>query len=126
VARLQLNERELTALRACLASAIDGTCIPAWEFESLFGCSRGRAKRSLEAGVRRIELRGERPSEPTCERMVLLLSALLGASPGDQDNELLELLIARLGAHDDRAPLRSGISLREDVALLAVKRSGST
>lgn len=117
MARLLLSEHELKLLRACLAAAVSGACIPEWEFEALFGCSRGRATRSLEAGVRRIESRQDRPSEAVCERMVLLLSALLGASQQGQmagaDASVHELtqLIERLSVPAE-TPHKSGVALR--------------
>jgi hypothetical protein len=119
VARLQLSERELHVLRASLASAVEGACIPEWELEALVGCSRGALKRSLDAGMRRLERRGERPSEPTGERMVLLLSAMLGASHGRVAE--LEGLIERL-ATPERSPLQSGVRLRGDVLPRAQQR----
>jgi hypothetical protein len=112
VARLQLSERELHVLRASLASAVEGACIPEWELEALAGCSCSGLKRSLDAGMRRLELRGERPSESTCERMVLLLSAMLGASEGPATE--LQGLIARLGT-PERSPLESGVALRGEL-----------
>lgn len=121
MARLLLSEHELNLLRTCLVSALDGTCIPDWEFAALFGCSRGNATRSLEAGVRRIEGRQERPSEVVCERMVLLLSALLGASHGRASarpsSEDLTLLIARLSLPEE-TPRKSGVALREDATFV--------
>ncbi|HEX5658644.1 MAG TPA: hypothetical protein VFX59_15680 [Polyangiales bacterium] len=98
-------------LRTSLASALEGACIPDWEFDALIGCSRARARRSFEAGVRRLETRGELPGETTCERMVVLLSALLGASRGSGE---LERLVARLGVQE-RSALESGVALREDL-----------
>jgi hypothetical protein len=115
VAQLQLSERELHLLRASLASAVEGACMPQWELEALTGCSQGALKRCLDAGTRRLERRGELPSESTRERMVLLLSATLGASHGQAASEL-EGLIARL-ATPERSPLESGIALRGDVLL---------
>jgi hypothetical protein len=121
VARLQLSERELHVLRTSLHAAVDGACIPGWEFEALIGCTRSRARRSLDAGLRRIELRGERPAEPVCERMVLLLSAALGARQALAADELRPL-IAKLTAQE-RSPLESGIALRGDVVVPKRARS---
>lgn len=115
MARLQLSERELQILRESLTTAVEGTCIPDWEFEALIGGTRSRVKRSLEAGLRRIETRGERPSESTCERMLLLLSSMLGASHGQAMGEL-EQLVARLGS-EERSPRESGVALRREVVL---------
>jgi hypothetical protein len=120
VARLQLSERELHVLRTGLTSAVEGACIPEWEFEPLIGSTRSRVKRSLEAGLRRIETRGERPSEATCERMLLLLSSLLGASQGQATYELEQLMV-RLGS-GDRSPLESGVALRGEVVPARAQR----
>ncbi len=112
MARLRLSEREIHVLRSSLATALDESCLPDWEFESLIGCSRGQARRSLEAGLRRIEQRGERPAASACERMLLLLSASRGAATGPSHE--VEDLIERL-AVQDRSPLESGVALRGDV-----------
>lgn len=112
MARLLLSEYELNLLRACLASAVGGTCIPDWEFDTLFGCSRANATRSLEAGLRRIETRQDRPSETLCERMVLLLSALLGSGSMQASEQDLTLLIGRLSVPEE-TPRKSGVALRE-------------
>lgn len=124
MAKLELSERDLDLLRMCSTAAIEGRCIPEWEFDALFGCSRSRAKRSVDAAIRRIETRGERPSEPACERLVLLLSALRGASDGLNTDEL-EALIERLTAIEDtRSARSSGVALRADAprAALAQRR----
>ncbi|HEY6880267.1 MAG TPA: hypothetical protein VI299_19720 [Polyangiales bacterium] len=114
MARLQLSGRDLDLLRACATAALEGKCIPDWEFEALFGCSRMGAKRTVDAAVRRIEGHGERPQEQACERLVLLLSALRGTTQG-QDAQDIGTLIGRLSAADDTHRARcSGVTLRAE------------
>jgi len=118
VSKFGVTESEFDGLRRCLAAAIDGRCIPEWEFEALIGCTRHEARDIADIDPRELEL-----DEQLLDRVVALLSALSGAaqpsSPGSQGHEVdLDELHALLGkllggvAEQEHPELVSSVSLR--------------
>jgi hypothetical protein len=121
VSTFGLTEHELCGLRALLISAIEGRCIPEWEFEPLTGCSREEAREFVDTGLNEAFL-----DERGLDQLVVLLSALLGsvqtssrrrahghASAPDFDLTVLYALLARLVHGTDERPEReSSVTLR--------------
>jgi hypothetical protein len=115
----EMTERELEGLRRCLAAAIDGRCIPEWEFEALVGCTRQEARGLLDVDLALLE-----HDEQLLDRAAALLGALSGAalltscSWEGHDIDLAELhtLLARVLAAglEDRPERVSSVSLRAE------------
>lgn len=122
-----LTDDELIDLRRYVLMAVNGTCIPEWEFEALVGCTRIDARGLLASA-----LSAEGELEDILDYLVALLSALSGSAQlvpsarrsshaSSPDLATLHALLSKLLGSDPQPERCSAVTLRGSARPIRVR-----